>query len=181
MAQSDVTQTIDTSAPRAVTGGSTPDRYLLPGLKEGFRSAAAADVMVGFLMESGVRLLADDLSQAAARGMRIRILTGTYMGITQPEALYMLRRELGDAIDLRICVTDSSDAARLHAKSYIFHYADGHTEAFIGSSNMSRSALTDGLEWNYRLDSSIDSQSTAYFCQTFEDLFENHSVPADDA
>ena len=40
-------------------------------------------------------------------------------------------------------------------KAYIFHYKD-QGEIYIGSSSMSRSALTSGIEWNYRLRSRID-------------------------
>ncbi|WAG67868.1 hypothetical protein LL037_12300 [Clostridium estertheticum] len=37
----------------------------------------------------------------------------------------------------------------INSKSYIFEYEEDG-DGFIGSSNMSRSALTSGIEWNYR-------------------------------
>ena len=52
---------------------------------------------------------------------------------------------------------------------------------FIGSSNISRSALTSGIEWNYRFNSRQDSQNFKLFYETFEDLFKNHSYVIDDA
>ena len=39
-----------------------------------------------------------------------------------------------------------------HPKAYMFHY-DNYSEMYIGSFNVSRSALTSGVEWNYRFSS----------------------------
>jgi HKD family nuclease len=123
-------------------------------------------------MESGVRLLIADLRQAVERGVPIRILTGNYLGITQPSALHLLRSIFGDKIDLRFY----TDAKRsFHAKSYIFHYPD-HNEVYVGSSNLSKSALTDGIEWNYRLSDQVDPRSYRRFYKTFEDLFGGDNV-----
>ena len=55
------------------------------------------------------------------------------------------------------------------------------SEIYIGSSNISRSALTSGIEWNYRFNSKQDSQNFKLFYETFEDLFKNHSYVIDDA
>ncbi len=70
-------------------------------------------------MESGVEMILSDLTKATERGVPVRNLTGNYLGITQPSALYMIRRELGDKVDLRFY----SDKYRsFHPKSYFFHY-----------------------------------------------------------
>lgn len=41
-------------------------------------------------MESGVKMLIKELENALNRGAKIRILTGNYLGITQPSALYLI-------------------------------------------------------------------------------------------
>lgn len=71
-----------------ITGG---DDHLIHRLREAFKKAKSIDIIVAFLMESGVKLLKDDLKEAMARGVKIRILTGNYLNITQPQALYLLR------------------------------------------------------------------------------------------
>lgn len=59
------------------------------------------DIIVSFLMESGVKMLLGELDNALKRGAKIRILTGNYLGITQPSALYLIKHKLGDQINLR--------------------------------------------------------------------------------
>lgn len=66
------------------------------------------------------------------------------------------------------------------ANEAIFHY-DNMSEIYIGSSNISRSALTSGIEWNYRFNNNQDSQNFNLFYETFEDLFKNHSYVINDA
>ena len=61
----------------------------------------------------------------------------------------------------------------------MFHYKD-YSEIYIGSSNISRSALTSGIEWNYRFSSRRDPENYQKFFRTFEDLFENHSIVIDE-
>ncbi|MCB2358695.1 hypothetical protein [Clostridium estertheticum] len=69
---------------------STGDKdYLLPKLAASLKKAKTIDMAVGFLMESGVKLLINDLKLVAQSGVRIRILTGNYLNITQPEALFI--------------------------------------------------------------------------------------------
>ena len=84
-----------------MTGGSSRNRYLLYQLLMSMRKAEQIDIIVSFLMESGVKLLISELENALNRGVRIRILTGNYLGITQPSALYLLKARLGERADLR--------------------------------------------------------------------------------
>ncbi len=159
-----------------MTGGRDQGRYLYYQLHMSMKKADRVDIIVSFLMESGVRMLLKDLRSALDRGAQIRILTGNYLGITQPSALYLIKKELGNRVDLRIY----NDKQRsFHPKSYIFHSEEA-SEIYIGSSNVSRSALTSGIEWNYRFTKEADSGNFQLFYETFEDLFYNHSIIVDD-
>ena len=139
-------------------------------------NARQIDIIVSFLMESGVKMLLADLEKALGSGTKIRILTGNYLGITQPSALYLIKQRLGERVDLRFY---NEKERSFHPKSYIFHY-DDHSDIYIGSSNISRSALTSGIEWNYRFSSITDRANYEKFFHTFEDLFNNHAVAVDD-
>ena len=156
-----------------VTGDSD---HLYERLKVSLSRATKVDISVAFLMESGVRLLVQDFKEAVARGAVLRILCGNYLHITQPHALYLLKDSLGDKVDLRFYNVAHKS---FHPKAYIFEHEDGG-EIFIGSSNISRSALTDGIEWNYRICAKTSPEDYFYFKQTFEDLFLNHSLIVDD-
>lgn len=159
-----------------MTGDKNRNRFLLYQLKMSMLKADKIDIIVSFLMESGVRMILKDLKAALNRGVQVRILTGNYLGITQPSALCLIKKELGNRVDLRFY----NDRERsFHPKSYIFHY-ENMGEIFIGSSNISRSALTSGIEWNYRFNSLEDKKNFELFYETFEDLFENHSIVIDD-
>jgi HKD family nuclease len=159
--------------PNCVTGATN---HLYPYLKEAMAGAEQIDINVSFLMVSGIRLVLEDLKTAAARGVAIRILCGNYLNITQPVALYLLKDALGEQLDLRFYDVANHS---FHAKAYFFKYRD-FEEVFVGSSNLSRSALTDGIEWNYRLNSRTHPADCATFRQTFETLLANHSRIIDD-
>lgn len=159
-----------------MTGDRNKSRFLYYQLKMSMVKAKRIDIIVSFLMESGVRMILKDLKEALNRGVKIRILTGNYLGITQPSALYLIKKELGNQIDLRFY---NEKERSFHPKSYIFHY-ENFGEMYIGSSNISRSALTSGIEWNYRFSSLGDKKNFDLFYDTFVDLFENHSIVIDD-
>lgn len=167
---------IEIEPTNVMTGDRNRSRYLYYQLKMSMAEAEAVDIIVSFLMESGVRMLLKNMKRALNRGVRIRILTGNYLGITQPSALYLIKQELGERVDLRLY---NEKSRSFHPKSYIFHY-DSSNEIYIGSSNISRSALTSGIEWNYKFSDRQDKENYELFYETFEDLFFNHSIIIDD-
>ena len=181
MAQSDFEERLDIDELQieytdVMTGDKNRNRFLYYQLKMSMLKANKIDIIVSFLMESGVRMILKDLKAALDRGVQVRILTGNYLGITQPSALCLIKKELGNRVDLRFY--NDKDRS-FHPKSYIFHY-ENVGEIYIGSSNISRSALTFGIEWNYRFSSLDDKKNFSLFYDTFVELFEYHSIMIDD-
>ncbi|MHC1750568.1 MAG: DEAD/DEAH box helicase family protein [Cellulosilyticaceae bacterium] len=158
----------------AITGEANP---LYVRLKESMKRAVSIDIIVSFLMESGAKLILRDLKETIARGAKIRILTGSYLNITQPQALYLLKDCFDNQIDLRFYNIPNKS---FHPKSYIFH-GETESELYVGSSNISRGALTTSLEWNYRLRKTGNETDFDYFVNTFENLWENNSIEITDA
>ena len=164
---------IQTPQINAMTGNNS---ILLECIQESISKAEKIDIIVSFLMESGVKKIVGDLKEAIVRGAQVRILTGNYLSITQPQALYLLRKELGNTIDLRFY---NEPNKCFHPKAYIFHYQiDG--EIYVGSSNLSLGALTTSIEWNYRFSKSTHEEDFNYFYTTFCELFEEHAIPITD-
>lgn len=113
------------------------------------KDIATADeicLIVSFLKLSGIRLFMDALKAFTESGRKLRIITTTYCGITEEKAI----KQLSELPNTEIHISYDTKRERLHAKSYIFIRESGLNTAYIGSSNLSKSALTDGLEWNIR-------------------------------
>ena len=138
-------------------------------LKKSIENAESIDIIVSFLMESGVKLILNDLEKAIEKGVKIRILTGNYLNITQPQALYLL---FDKKIDLRFYDNPNHS---FHPKAYIFNN-ENDSEIYVGSSNLSRGALTNSIEWNYHFKKSDKPDDFKHFQDTFNDLFENKSI-----
>ncbi len=134
---------------------------LFPHLVRHLADSKSADMAVAFTMRSGLELLQPHLQDLLDRGGSLRILTGDYLGTTDPDALLRLL-DLDGKIICRVYEADRNDAKQLapnsfHPKAYIFRHRDGSCAAFIGSSNLSEMALMSGVEWNYRALDSKDS------------------------
>jgi len=155
---------------RLVTGGAD---HFLPHLSEAFTRATQADLAVAFIKTTGLRLLLPDLGSMVDAGAprRVRVLTSDYLDITDPEALRLLLLLQERGAEVRVYTTQEGS---FHLKAYIFAKLDGQLlaagTAFIGSSNISRQALQDGLEWNYRVVHPGDS-GFLEARQRFEELF----------
>ncbi len=127
-----------------VNGRGEPS--LLHSLAGEIASADRIDVVVAFIRFSGLRPLLDALTAAVQRGARVRVLTTTYLGSTESQAVDALVR-----LGAQVRVSYDTSSTRLHAKAWIFERDTGFHTAYIGSSNLSRAATTAGQEWNVRL------------------------------
>lgn len=102
--------------------------------------------IIAFAMVSGVQKTIDTLKFAMEQGAEIQILVGDYLSITQPDALAMLHNELPKA-DIRLFQTSNQS---FHPKAYLYQ-SDTGCHVIVGSSNLSKSALTTGVEWNLQV------------------------------
>lgn len=109
-------------------------------------SADRIDVVMAFIRRSGITPLRAQLRRHVENGRPLRILTTTYTGSTEAEAL-----ELLEDLGAQVRVSFDTSSTRLHAKAWIFHRESGFSTAYVGSSNLTHSAQSTGLEWNIRV------------------------------
>ncbi len=134
------------------------------------KTADRIDLLVSFIKFRGWRLIADELREFVEReGTQLRVLTTTYMGATDAKAireLYALKAKG----NVEIKASFNGDNDRLHAKVYGFYRNSGQDTAYIGSSNLSKQAITTGMEWNLR----VTSQENGHIIEKMKATFEQY-------
>lgn len=165
---------IPLSASALLVNGPTQPR-IGAELRRELESADAVDLLCAFVKWQGFRVLARELRALRERGCRLRVLTTTYMGATDRRALDALV-ELG----AEVRVSYETRSTRLHAKAWLFHRQTGFSTAYVGSSNLSHSALLEGLEWNVRVAAAEQPHVVETFRATFDTYWEEPSFEAYD-
>ncbi len=131
-------------------------------------SADGVDLICAFIVWPGIRIFLDVLRQLRSRSVRVRVLTTTYTGITELRALEALR-DLG----VEIKVSYDTGVTRLHAKAWLIRRQTGFSTALIGSSNLTHTALHEGLEWNVRLSEASSPALIGRFEAAFETYWDD--------
>ena len=126
-------------------------------------SADRVDLLCAFIKWQGLRLIMGAVERHTRAGRRLRVITTTYVGATERRAVDRLV-EAGAEVK----VSYETRTTRLHAKAWLFERGTGWDTAYVGSSNLSRSALVDGLEWNVRLSTHDTPELLHKFAATFD-------------
>jgi superfamily II DNA or RNA helicase/HKD family nuclease len=150
----------------ALITNAPDDPNLGAELRAELATADRIDLLCAFVKWYGIRVLESSLREAAHRGVPIRVITTTYMGATDRHALDRLVQDFGAEVK----VNYETRSTRLHAKAWLFRRNSGFDTAYVGSSNLSKAALLDGLEWNVRL----SSVATPAVLNKFEASFDSY-------
>lgn len=166
----------------ALLTNSPEDPSLGSELRAELATADRVDLLCAFVKWHGLRVLEQSLRAACERHVPIRVITTTYMGATERRALDRLVREFGAQVKINY----ETRSTRLHAKAWLFRRETGFDTAYVGSSNLSKAALLDGLEWNVRLSSVATPAVMRKFESTFdaywsETAFESYDPEQDSA
>ena len=164
-----------------------PDDPFLKHVRPLFQCADKIAILAAFAQESGIQRIDGMLEAALSRGVHVQVLTGDYLHITQERAL----RRLLDLVEAT-ADGEEDDPSRLpgrfearvvetaglppgsrsfHPKCWRFQGEDFAT-AFVGSSNLSASALLHGIEWNLRLERAREPEAWDQVVAGFESWWE---------
>lgn len=136
-------------------------------------SSDRVDILVSFITMSGVRKLQEIFNQITTLNSdgkartKIRVLTTTYMGNTEQAAL----NQLANLPGCEVRVSLDGQRTRLHAKAWIFHRNSGFSTAYVGSANLSRSALIAGIEWTTKFTQHTQNNLISLAKANFETLW----------
>jgi len=167
-------QAFGLQAPHAqplVTGSS--EDPLLPHLLSSLVGALSFRASVAFLLPRGAALLRPRLDDLLLRGGRVQMLVGDYLDVTDPDALVALldlKQGFPERVQLRVY---EAKERGFHPKSYLAESENGLGVAFVGSSNLSESALSRAVEWNYRIVASDDPVAFAFIRSELDRLFQD--------
>jgi superfamily II DNA or RNA helicase len=150
------------------TGGNA-GTTLESELRKEILSSDKIDLLVSFIKWKGIRILEKELREFTNRGGQLRVITTTYIGATDSKAIDFL----ASLENTEIKISYNTGNERLHAKAYLFQRNTGFHTGYIGSSNFSRSALTDGLEWNLKITTKEVGHIIDKFKKTFEAYWQN--------
>lgn len=140
-------------------------------IRKEIQSADQIDWLVSFIKFSGVILFKSELEEFAGQGKKLRVITTSYIGATDAKAVEFL----ASLPNAEVKVSYNASSERLHAKAYLFKRNTGFHTAYVGSSNMSRSALTKGLEWNLKITTKEIPHIIDKFQKTFDTHWEDHN------
>lgn len=157
------------STPMSVSSlltGAGDDPQLEHEIRAEMMSADRVDILVSFIKWSGLRLLIPAFEDLVRRKVAVRIITTSYMGASDAEAVEWLARQPGFMVQ----VSYDTTRTRLHAKAYHFVRRSGFSTAYIGSANMSAPAMTSGVEWTVK----VTAQDIPHVLERFAAEFETY-------
>jgi superfamily II DNA or RNA helicase/HKD family nuclease len=159
----------------ALLTGTRLDPALGLQLVKELATADRVDILCSFIRWGGVRILMPELRRLCERSpsgaTALRIITTSYMGNTDADAVEALL-EL-PATEVR--VSYDTRQTRLHAKAYLIHRETGFGSAYVGSANLSRAALSEGLEWTTK----ISQYELPHLWQKLTSTFDSYWLDAD--
>lgn len=146
--------------------GSNAGLSLESELKREILSSDKIYWLVSFIKWTGIRIFRKELEEFTRSGRQLKVITTSYMGATDAKAVEFL----ASLPNTEVKLSYNTQRERLHAKSYLFLRDTGFNTGYIGSSNLSHSALTSGLEWNLK----ITSQEIPHIIEKSLSTFETY-------
>lgn len=143
---------------------NSKEENVLSPMLDALESCESFNISVAFITEGGIASLKTALYELNKRGVRGKIITSTYLNFNKPKVF----KELLKIPNIDVRITSQSG---FHAKGYVFNDKH-HSTMFIGSSNLTDSALKKNYEYNLKLTSLDNGEVIQNFKTQFSNLWE---------
>ena len=156
-----------TYKPQFVSNNYKEGKKVLSSIEDELFACDQFQISVAFITMGGIAPLLQTLKQLEQKGIKGEILTTNYLNFSEPKALEKLNSYAN--ITLKMYDVDAAGEG-FHTKGYIFRKEEIY-RIIIGSSNITRTALTSNREWNTKLLSTEQGEITQEILSEFQELW----------
>lgn len=153
--------------PQFVSNNYKEGKKVLSSIEDELLACDQFQISVAFITLGGITPLLQTLRELEAKGIKGKILTTNYLNFSEPKALEKLNAFSN--ITLKMYDVDAAGEG-FHTKGYIFK-KDEIYRIIIGSSNMTKTALTTNREWNTRIISTEKGEVAQEIIEEFNVLW----------
>ena len=153
--------------PQFVSNNYKEGKKVLSSIEEELLVCEQFQISVAFITMGGIEPLLQTLKELEKKHIPGQILTTNYLNFSEPKALEKLHALQN--ITLKMYDVESAEEG-FHTKGYIFKKEEIY-RIIIGSSNMTKSALTTNKEWNTKIISTEQGEVAGEIIKEFDDLW----------
>lgn len=153
--------------PQFVSNNYKEGKKVLSSIEDELLACDQFQISVAFITLGGIEPLLQTLKELEKKNIPGEILTTNYLNFSEPKALKKLN-ELKN-ITLKMYDVEAANEG-FHTKGYIFKKEEIY-RIIIGSSNMTKSALTTNREWNTKVFSTEQGEVAREIVEEFKDLW----------
>ena len=153
--------------PQFISNNYKQGKKVLSSIEDELLACDGFQISVAFITMGGITPLLQTLKELEKKGIKGEILTTNYLNFSEPRALEKINKLSNIALKM-YDVEASGDG--FHTKGYIFR-KDEIYRIIIGSSNMTKTALTSNREWNTRVVSTEKGEIVQNILAEFNELW----------
>ncbi|MBQ9141619.1 MAG: DEAD/DEAH box helicase [Lachnospiraceae bacterium] len=153
--------------PQFISNNYKQGKKVLSSIEDELLACDGFQISVAFITMGGITPLLQSLKELEKKGIKGEILTTNYLNFSEPRALEKLNKLSN--ITLKMYDVETSGDG-FHTKGYIFR-KDEIYRIIIGSSNMTKTALTSNREWNTRVVSTEKGEIAQNILAEFNELW----------
>ncbi len=153
--------------PQFISNNYKQGKKVLSSIENEMMVCDQFQISVAFITMGGITPLLQTLKELERKGIKGEILTTNYLNFSEPKAL----EKLNNLSNITLKMYDVEAAGDgFHTKGYIFKKEEIY-RIIIGSSNMTRTALTSNREWNTRIVSTEKGEIAKNVVEEFNALW----------